>query len=248
MSSKQRNPNNSFSIAVLGSGEVGKSCCTIRFLYNKFDTTHLSTIEDTFENISNIDKETAFITIIDTSGQDDYSVLRDQYYRTCDGFLFVFDITNPSSLKEIVKMYEELKMIHPRKTNIPCIFFANKMDLINDSINSNYQQSLDDFLDNIDYNSKVNIGRKIVTREIVEDALKKCDDVFLLSGSALQGTNVEEAFFNIVRQVRNERLEIEKKVQQAKKFQKTHIISQKKGISDSSKSQMQDDIEFFSTK
>jgi GTPase KRas protein len=47
-----------------------------------------------------VDAEMATLDILDTAGQDEYSAMRDQYMRTGEGFLLVFDLTNRSTFGE----------------------------------------------------------------------------------------------------------------------------------------------------
>ena len=46
-----------------------------------------------------IDRETCVLYILDTAGQEEYSVMRDQFMREGEGFLFVFDVNNAESLQ-----------------------------------------------------------------------------------------------------------------------------------------------------
>jgi GTPase SAR1 family protein len=41
------------------------------------------------------------IDILDTAGQEDYPVVRDGYIKHGDGFLLVFDLTNPKTLESV---------------------------------------------------------------------------------------------------------------------------------------------------
>lgn len=44
-----------------------------------------------------LDGEEAQIDILDTAGQEDYAAIRDNYFRSGEGFLLVFSITEPES-------------------------------------------------------------------------------------------------------------------------------------------------------
>lgn len=44
-----------------------------------------------------LDGEEVQIDILDTAGQEDYAAIRDNYFRSGEGFLCVFSITEPES-------------------------------------------------------------------------------------------------------------------------------------------------------
>lgn len=44
-----------------------------------------------------LDGEEVQIDILDTAGQEDYAAIRDNYFRSGEGFLLVFSITEPES-------------------------------------------------------------------------------------------------------------------------------------------------------
>ena len=56
-----------------------------------------------------IDKETCLLDILDTAGQEEYSVMREQFMRTGEGFLFVFAVNNAESLDKFTEWREQIK-------------------------------------------------------------------------------------------------------------------------------------------
>ena len=55
--------------------------------------------------------QTCLLDILDTAGQEEYSVLRDQYTREGDCFLIVYGIENPQSFQEAESLYTFLKTV-----------------------------------------------------------------------------------------------------------------------------------------
>jgi Ras-related protein Ral-A len=47
-----------------------------------------------------VDNEEVSIDILDTAGQEDYAAIRDNYYRSGEGFFCVFSICEAQSFKE----------------------------------------------------------------------------------------------------------------------------------------------------
>lgn len=46
-----------------------------------------------------LDGEEAQIDILDTAGQEEYAAIRDNYFRSGEGFLVIFSITDPESFQ-----------------------------------------------------------------------------------------------------------------------------------------------------
>ena len=55
-----------------------------------------------------IDHETCLLDILDTAGQEEYRVMRDQFMKTGEGFLFVFAVNNPDSLDKFAEWREQI--------------------------------------------------------------------------------------------------------------------------------------------
>ena len=58
-----------------------------------------------------IGKESCLLDILDTSGQEEYSIMRDQFMRTGEGFLFVFDVNNSKSLDKFGEWREQKERV-----------------------------------------------------------------------------------------------------------------------------------------
>jgi small GTP-binding protein len=72
--------------------------------------------------------ETCLLDILDTAGQEEYSAMRDQYYRAGQGFILVYAINSRSSFEEAKSIYEQVQRV--KDTDHPfCILVGNKVDL-----------------------------------------------------------------------------------------------------------------------
>ena len=99
---------NEFRITILGDGGVGKSCCSLRFVTGMFTSTYDPTIEDSFTKQTNVDNKCAIIHILDTAGQQQYSVLQSIWIREGDGFIIMFDITSIKSYKKALEIHMKI--------------------------------------------------------------------------------------------------------------------------------------------
>lgn len=106
-------------VIMVGSGGVGKSALTLQFMYDEvsggrvwitrfgidwnyclqFVEDYEPTKADSYRKKVVLDAEEVQIDILDTAGQEDYAAIRDNYFRSGEGFLCVFSITEDDSFQ-----------------------------------------------------------------------------------------------------------------------------------------------------
>ena len=70
------------------------------------------------------------VDILDTAGQEDYAAIRDNYFRSGEGFLCVYSVCEDESLASATDFREQiLRVKGETEENIPFILVANKIDL-----------------------------------------------------------------------------------------------------------------------
>eukprot|EP01117_Protostelium_nocturnum_P000157 TRINITY_DN1022_c0_g1_i1.p1 TRINITY_DN1022_c0_g1~~TRINITY_DN1022_c0_g1_i1.p1 ORF type:complete len:846 (-),score=320.97 TRINITY_DN1022_c0_g1_i1:76-2496(-) len=74
------------------------------------------------------DGETVMIDLLDSAGQEEYSCMRDQYYRTGDGFLLMYSVTSRSSFDEVSSIRDQILRVKD-SDSVPCVLLGNKIDL-----------------------------------------------------------------------------------------------------------------------
>ena len=74
---------------------MGKSALSIRFVQGNFVHQYDPTIEANYRKQVTLDNDSVLLDILDTAGQEEYSVLREQYMRMGDAFLLVCYILFP---------------------------------------------------------------------------------------------------------------------------------------------------------
>ncbi|KZP10223.1 ras protein [Athelia psychrophila] len=89
----------SWRIAALGDGCVGKTALAVQFTLNCF--TYDPTIEDAYRKQLVVDSKLCFVEVIDTAGQEEYATLRDQWVREAQGFILVYSITSRSTFDRL---------------------------------------------------------------------------------------------------------------------------------------------------
>jgi len=177
----RRNPNArnpcEVDLVVLGPGGVGKSCLSVQFVISSFQDEYDPTIDDSYRRQVHVDDEVAIVNISDTAGQEDYRVVLDQRIREGEGFLLVFDVTNPKTLEEARDFKNLIDRIFETRQAPPVVLCANKVDLEE---------------------------QRKVTKEECRAAAEELGAT-LIETSAFTRTNVDEAFFAGVRMVREQR-------------------------------------------
>ncbi|XP_022120821.2 ras-related protein Ral-a isoform X2 [Pieris rapae] len=115
-------------VIMVGSGGVGKSALTLQFMYDEFVEDYEPTKADSYRKKVVLDGEEVQIDILDTAGQEDYAAIRDNYFRSGEGFLCVFSITEPESFDATQEFREQILRVK-NDDNIPFLLVGNKSDL-----------------------------------------------------------------------------------------------------------------------
>ncbi|XP_055640082.1 ras-related protein Ral-a isoform X2 [Toxorhynchites rutilus septentrionalis] len=115
-------------VIMVGSGGVGKSALTLQFMYDEFVEDYEPTKADSYRKKVVLDGEEVQIDILDTAGQEDYAAIRDNYFRSGEGFLCVFSITEDDSFQATQEFREQILRVK-NDENIPFLLVGNKCDL-----------------------------------------------------------------------------------------------------------------------
>lgn len=116
-------------IIMVGSGGVGKSALTLAFMYDEFVEDYEPTKADSYRKKLVLDGEECQIDILDTAGQEDYTAIRDNYYRSGEGFMCVFSITDSESFVAANEFREQILRVKGSDANLPILLVGNKSDL-----------------------------------------------------------------------------------------------------------------------
>ncbi|XP_041987356.1 ras-related protein Rab-21 [Aricia agestis] len=127
MSAAQTSTHN-FKVVLLGEGCVGKTSILLRYIEDKFNDKHLTTLQATFLNKKlNINGKRINLSIWDTAGQERFHALGPIYYRNSNGAILVYDITDEESFVKVKNWVKELRKM--LGTNIILVIAGNKVDL-----------------------------------------------------------------------------------------------------------------------
>ena len=144
-----------------------------QFIESKYVDEYDASPENSYRKQCVIDEEVAIVDVLDSSGWEDYSVLREQWIRENEGFLCVYSISSRRSFDEITTFYQQILRVKG-KDYFPCVIVANKCDLEND--------------------------RQVSTEE-GKDLAKNFGCKFF-EVSAKLNINVDESFYELFREIR----------------------------------------------
>ena len=179
-----QNNKNKFQIILLGDSEVGKTCLFHYFSGIKYKPNYITTIGidnvlKTYEITKDNQNYSIELKIYDTSGQERYKSISNSYYKKVNGAIFMYDVTNKKTFKNINNWILELKNKSYSK-NIVCGILGNKIDKIGE----------------IDVNDDNKIFQNEISDEEInefKEELKKDDfNVEFEKISAKFGTNVDD--------------------------------------------------------
>ncbi|KAK2157628.1 hypothetical protein LSH36_188g10018 [Paralvinella palmiformis] len=182
--SKPPNENvTTYKLVVVGDGGVGKSALTIQFFQKMFVQDYDPTIEDSYIQHTEIDGKWCILDVLDTAGQEEFSAMREQYMRKGDGFLLVFSVTDIISYENIKNFFTQILRVKDRES-YPMILVANKVDLVH---------------------------LRKVTEEQGRELAASLKIPYIETSAKDPPLNVDTAFHEVVRIIRNQPVEVREK-------------------------------------
>ncbi|KAG0455291.1 hypothetical protein HPP92_024256 [Vanilla planifolia] len=161
-----------FKVVLIGDAGVGKSNLLSRFTRNEFSLESKSTIGVEFATRSTrVEEKVVKAQIWDTAGQERYRAITSAYYRGAVGALLVYDITRHVTFESMERWLKELR--EHTNSNVIVMLVGNKADLRH--------------------------LRAVSTEDAKAFAEK--ESTFFMETSALESTNVEDAFIEVLTQI-----------------------------------------------
>ena len=115
-------------IAVVGSRSVGKSSITVRFVEDHFVESYYPTIENQFSKSIKFNNQDYAIEILDTAGQDEFSLMNEKHLIGIHGYLLIYSVTSQQSF-ETVEFIRDKILNSIGNESIPMVLVGNKNDL-----------------------------------------------------------------------------------------------------------------------
>ncbi|KAF2756051.1 rheb small monomeric GTPase RhbA [Pseudovirgaria hyperparasitica] len=115
-------------VAIVGSRSVGKSSLTVQFVDGHFVESYYPTIENTFSKSIKLKSQEFATEIIDTAGQDEYSILNSKHFIGIHGYMIVYSVASKQSF-EMARIIRDKILNHLGTEWVPLIIVGNKSDL-----------------------------------------------------------------------------------------------------------------------
>ncbi|KAK8199586.1 rheb small monomeric GTPase-like protein RhbA [Phyllosticta capitalensis] len=115
-------------IAIVGSRSVGKSSLTVQFVDGHFVESYYPTIENTFSKLIRYKGQDYATEIIDTAGQDEYSILNSKHFIGIHGYMIVYSVASKQSF-EMTRIIRDKILNHLGTEWVPLVIVGNKSDL-----------------------------------------------------------------------------------------------------------------------
>ena len=162
-------------IVVVGDSGVGKTNLIRRFIQNDFQSNSKATVGvEFFSKSFKINDNVFKIEIWDTAGQERYKSITAAYYKGAKGGLVVYDVTQKTSFDNVDNWISEIK--EKASTDMKTMMIGNKIDLKEE--------------------------RVVSTEEALDKA--KLLELPLMEASALDSTNVKQAFYDLLKEMYKE--------------------------------------------
>ena len=163
-----------YKVLLLGDSSVGKTCFLLRYCDKSFQDVHLSTIglDYRLKTITLKNNRTVKLQIWDTAGQDRFRAITKNYYKSANGVLLIYDISNLQTYENVKNWISQIR--EEANPNVIIYLVGNKIDLPKEKRVVNIED-----------------GEKIA--EEFEIKFKEA--------SAKSGTNVNEIFEELVEQI-----------------------------------------------
>ncbi|KAL8405944.1 hypothetical protein RB596_004690 [Gaeumannomyces avenae] len=108
----------------------GKSSLAVQFVDGHFVESYYPTIENTFSKEIRFKGQDFMTEIVDTAGQDEYSILNSKHFIGIHGYMIVYSVSSLTSF-EMVRTIRD-KIIHHlgvSENDVPIVIVGNKSDL-----------------------------------------------------------------------------------------------------------------------
>ncbi|KAH6603366.1 GTPase [Trichoderma ceciliae] len=115
-------------VAIVGSRSVGKSSLAVQFVDGHFVDSYYPTIENTFSKTIQYKGQDFATEIVDTAGQDEYSILNSKHFIGIHGYMLVYSVSSLPSF-EMVQVIREKILNHLGTESVPIVIVGNKSDL-----------------------------------------------------------------------------------------------------------------------
>src|ERR1700761_298786 len=108
--------------------DAGKSSLTVQYVDGHFVDSYYPTIENTFSKVIKYRNQDFGMEIIDTAGQDEYSILNSKHFIGIHGYMIVYSVGSRQSF-DMVPIIRDKILNHLGADHVPLLVVGNKNDI-----------------------------------------------------------------------------------------------------------------------
>nr|MDO8132662.1 Rab family GTPase [Candidatus Njordarchaeum guaymaensis] len=117
-----------FKVIFLGDAAVGKTSIVAKHVTSTFRENYIPSLGANITSREySVEGKDITLLIWDIAAQEEFSRVRQEYYRGVKAAFIVYDVTRPKTFQNVVSWYDDLTTIISKK--IPIILIGNKADL-----------------------------------------------------------------------------------------------------------------------
>ncbi|ANB15335.1 putative GTPase RHB1 [Sugiyamaella lignohabitans] len=120
-------PERARKIAIVGASAVGKSTVTVQFVEKHFVESYYPTIENQFSKPITHNGIEYTTEIIDTAGQDEFSIMSQKLLIGIHGYMLVYAVTSRASF-EMIPIIRDKILNATGTDSLPMVIVGNKSD------------------------------------------------------------------------------------------------------------------------
>ncbi|XP_042311794.1 GTPase RhebL1 [Sceloporus undulatus] len=115
-------------VVILGYRSVGKTSLAHQFIDGEFLDCYDPTVESTYNKMLMVGKDEFHLQLVDTAGQDEYTILPHSFTIGIHGYVLVYSVTSLKSFQVVKSLHSKLYESRG-KTRMPVVLVGNKADL-----------------------------------------------------------------------------------------------------------------------
>ncbi|NXY66323.1 REBL1 GTPase, partial [Callaeas wilsoni] len=106
----------------------GKTSLAHQFVEGKFVECYEPTVESTYNKMVVVGKDEFQLQLVDTAGQDEYTILPHSFVISIHGYILVYSVTSLRSFQVVKALHNQLYESRGQ-TRMPVVLVANEADL-----------------------------------------------------------------------------------------------------------------------
>ena len=176
---------------MLGSDGVGKLALTVQFVLDIIAEKFVFSIEDSCRKLVKVLGQQGVLEILNTAGTEQFTAMRDLYMKNGQGFVLVYSITAQSTFNDLQDLRDQI--LRAKDTDdVPLVLVGNKCDLEDE---------------------------RVIGKDHGRNLARQFNNCTFLESSAMAEINVNEIFYDLIRQINKK--SPEKKPKKTKKTKKS---------------------------